>query len=432
VSHPAALWPALFLAAVTALRAQDSGPPRALTLAAAHAEALRDHPRLAAAQVEAEIAQESVHAARAAYFPTLNAYVDGVAAGNENTRLLAGGLNNPSIYDRLAGGLVANQLITDFGRTRNLTASAQLQARAATAGADATREQILLNVDLAYYRALEAAAVLQVAQQTLTTRQLLVDRVTALNRNQLRSELDVSFAEVAREEAQLLVQNAEGDVGKTQAALSAALGEPAPQSFQLAEPAGDVPTVPEYPALLDSALQTRPEIIGLRFDRDASQRFAQAEHDLDYPSIAAIGSVGEAPDHDAHLAPHYAAGGVQLSIPLFTGGLNASRQRAARLRSEVAVENLRAAEDEVGRDVRVAWLDFNTAVKQLQTTDQLVRHASQAFDLAQAEYKIGRSSIVELSQAQLEATSAQIAQADARYNALIQRSLVEYQIGGLR
>ena len=198
-------------ALATAAAADPAEPAQALTLAEAHVLALRNHPRLAAAQVQALIAEQSQRESRAGFFPTVNAYVDGVQAGNENTRILAGGLNNPSIYDRVAGGVAVNQLITDFGRTNNLTAESRLEAKAESQNAVATREQILLNVDLAYYAVLQAQAVLQVANETLSARQILVNQVTALASRQLRSELDVSFSEVAFQEARLLQQKAEGD-----------------------------------------------------------------------------------------------------------------------------------------------------------------------------------------------------------------------------
>jgi outer membrane protein len=83
------------------------------------------------------------------------------------------------------------------------------------------------------------------------------------------------------------------------------------------------------------------------------------------------------------------------------------------------------------RDVRIAWLNLNDARERLRTTGQLVNHATEAFELAQARYQAGSSSIVELSQAQLELTSAQIAETNARYDVLIQEANVNYQIGGL-
>ena len=83
-----------------------------------------------------------------------------VGTADENTRLAAiGALNNPSIFDRNAEGLVLSQLITDFGRTANLTGSAKLQAQAEADNAQATREQILLAVDAAFFAAQQAQSV---------------------------------------------------------------------------------------------------------------------------------------------------------------------------------------------------------------------------------------------------------------------------------
>ena len=66
------------------------------------------------------------------------------------------------------------------------------------------------------------------------------------------------------------------------------------------------------------------------------------------------------------------------------------------------------------------------------TTEELVHNAAEAYDLAEARYKIGSSSIVELSQAQLSLTSAQIANTNARYDVLIQQARLDYATGTLR
>ena len=119
-------------------------------------------------------------------------------------------------------------------------------------------------------------------------------------------------------------------------------------------------------------------------------------------------------------------------MPLFAGGLYAARQHEAELRAQSDTEQLRSLEDNIIRDVRIAWLNLNNAQQQWHTTQDLVRNASQAFELAQARYKNGISSIVELSEAQLNLTSAQIAQANARYGVLIQQAGLDYQTGALR
>ena len=168
-------------------------------------------------------------------FPDRHLYATAVGADSGDTRILAGGLNNPSVFDRAAGGVAISQLITDFGHTANLTASSKFQAQAASQNVNATREQVLLQVDTGYFGALQAQAVLHVAQQTLDTRQLLVDQVTALATNKLRSELDVSFAQVELEQARLLLQKSQSDAAAAMATLSTALGYREYHQFQLVE-----------------------------------------------------------------------------------------------------------------------------------------------------------------------------------------------------
>lgn len=401
-----------------------------LTLAEAQATALRNHPQIAAANYRALAAEEVVKETRAGYFPTANAYATAAGADGENTRIMAGGLNNPSVSDRAAGGVAVSQLITDFGHTANLTASSRFQAQAESQNASATREQVWLQVDTGYFSALEAQAVLRVARQTFDTRQLLLDQVAALATNKLRSELDVSFAQVALEEGRLLLQKAQNNADAAMASLSTALGYHEFHQFQLVEqslPAGTVTN--DVSGLIQTALSKRPELLGLRDERDAALRYAKSQRDSRLPTLSAVGVAGDAPTHDSRLPDNYVAGGVQLSLPLFAGGLYTARQHEAELKAQADAEMLRTAEDNVIRDVRIAWFNVNNALEQLRTTEQLLKHATEAYALAEARYATGISSIVELSQAQLSLTSAQIANANARYDVLIQQANLDYQTG---
>lgn len=403
-----------------------------LTLTNAEALALRLHPQIASANYLVLAAQEVVKETRSGYFPQVNLYGTAVGANEEGTRVLAGGLNNPSVYDRAAGGLQVNQLLTDFGRTINLTASSKLQAAAESQNLESTREQVLLQVDTGYFGALGAQAVLQVAQQTLATRQFVLEQVTELATNQMRSQLDVSFAEVQVQQARLLVESAQNNADAAMATLSTALGYREFHQFQLVEAAEASPANTNVADLVQTALSQRPELLSLRNQRDAAHRFALAQRDARLPVVEAVGVAGDAPTHDSHLPDSYAAGGVQLSVPLFAGGLYTARQHEAELRAQSDNELIRALEDDVIRDVRIAWLNVATALEQLRTTEDLVSNATEAFTLAEARYKNALSSIVELSEAQLNLTSAQIAEANARYGVLIQQANLQYQIGALR
>ncbi len=265
----------------------------------------------------------------------------------------------------------------------------------------------------------EAQAIENVARQTLNTRQLLVDRVTVLAQNKLKSDLDTSFAQVALEDAHLLVLRADNSAESALASLSTALGYRDQHRFTLAdESTVPVPATEDISVLTEQALADRPELASLRDTREAAQHQARSQRDARLPTISAVVAAGNSPWHDARLADNYSAGGLQVSVPLFAGGLYQARQREAELRAKAAAETLRTAEDKVSRDVRIAWLNLNNARQRLRAAGQLRRYAATAYDLADARYKAGSSSIVELSQAQLALTSAQIDETAARYEVL--------------
>jgi len=410
--------------------APGASAPLPLTLAQAHAIAVQNHPQIAAAALQAQAQQQVYLQARSGLLPQVTAFGNAVHADSDNTRLMAGAINNPSVFSRTAIGGAVSQLITDFGHTTNLAASARLQASAAEQTSLATREQVLLEVDHSYFGALQAQGVQSVARQTLDTRQLLLERVSVLAENKLKSELDVSFAQVATEQARLLLQKAQADVDSSLATLSTALGYREQRSFTLAdESTVPVPASAEVQPLIDEALQNRPELGSLRDERDAAERLARSLRDARLPTVSALVTAGNSPSHDARLPANYSAGGLQVSIPVFTGGLYSARQHEAELRARAAAEALRTAEDNISRDVRVAWLNLNNARERLRTNQQLARYAATAYQLAEARYRVGSSSIVELSQAQLELTTAQIEETAARYEVLTRESDLNFVIG---
>jgi outer membrane protein len=417
-------------AAAQVPQAAPAGGDEPLSLAQAHALALRNHPDIAAADYQAQAQHEVYVQSRAGLLPQVNLYADAVHAGADDTRILAGGINNPSVFSRTALGVGATQLITDFGHTTNLAASSRLQANAAADAALTTRAQVLLAVDRAYFGVLQAEAVQAVARQTLETRQLLLQRVSILAENKLKSDLDVSFAQVGSEDARLLLQRSRGDAGSAQATLAAVLGYREAHTFALVDqPAAAVTPDATAAALVDQALHDRPELAGLRNQRDAAQKLALSLRDARLPTVSAVIDAGNAPTHDARLPDNYSAAGILVSMPLFAGGLYSARQHEAELRAKAAAEALRTVEDNVARDVRVAVLTLNNARERLRTSGQLRRYATTAYELADARYRAGSSSIVELSQAQLALTTAELEETAARYEVLSRAAELNYQTG---
>src|SRR5579872_5741241 len=154
-------------------------PPQPLTLARAKEIALRNHPRVRSAGLTAAATQTRVAQARAAFYPTLSGNITGAGAP-ENAAVAAGALTTSSLSSRLGTGLTVSQLITDFGRTSSLAASASLQSAAQTKSVDTTRAQVVLEVEQAYFQALGAKAVLGAAQASLENRRLTLRQVRAL------------------------------------------------------------------------------------------------------------------------------------------------------------------------------------------------------------------------------------------------------------
>jgi len=414
---------------------QQSGPAAAqvLTLKEAEALALKNHPQVQSAQYQALASNEVVREQLAAYYPTVFGSVTGSVADRQ-TRIGAGYLTDSRLFNRFGQGITLFQLITDSGRTPNLVASSRLQAQAAEQNAQATRYDVLLAVNQAFFEALRAQALLKVAQQTVAERQVVTDQVTALVNNKLKSNLDLSFAEVNLAQAKLLLITTQNNIVKAFAQLTRALGSDSRQSYSLQEePPPAAPPATADP-LLSEAMNNRPELIALRFDRDAAYKFQKAERDLAFPTVEGEGVAGYIPAIAQltlpHVIPdHYEAAAVNVNIPIFNGHLFAARRTAAMMRARAADQDLRNQQEQITRDVRDAWADSTNAYQQISVADQLVNQAKLALALAQGRYNLGLSSIVELNQAQLGETEAEIQDVNAKYDYQIQNAALQYQVG---
>lgn len=402
-----------------------------LTLHDAEQIAIQNHPQIQAALNMATAAKAQVTQQRSAYYPTANGSVTAVDAEN-NSRIAAGALNNPIIYERESNGVMVNQLVTDFGRTQQLVKSANLHAKAQQENVDTTRADVLLAVDQAYFGVLKAQAVLNVAQETVKERQLVSDQTTQLEQNKMKSGLDVDFANVDLNQAQILLVQSQNDLDAAIAQLADALGYGEQRAFELEqEPSPPAPPT-DFAALLQLAMNNRPELIGMRFDAASAHAYATAERDLWFPTISAAGAAGLTPTGAPQLAPRYAAGGVNVNIPIFNGHLFGALRTEAKAQAQVNDQYVRELQDNIVRDVRTAWLNANSAFMKIALTDQLLKNAQQALDLAQARYKLGLSSIIELSQAQLNETQAELQSADAKFDYQATMSSLKFQTGQLQ
>jgi outer membrane protein len=407
-----------------------------LKLADAEAMALKNHPQVLAAQNETLAQGRRIVEARSAYFPSVNGEITGSGA-NYGGRIGAGFLTDSRLFDRFGSGIEINQLISDFGRTSSLVSQAKLETNASEQNFQAARFDVLLRVNQAYYGVLRSQALVKIAQKTVDARQTQATQVAELARNSLRSQLDVSFADLTVSRAKLLLIRYQNMVQAAFAELTRALGAQKATAYALVdEPMPPSPGT-DVEALVTQALQNRPELAAFRLTRDAAYRFEAAERDLKRPTASFIGVTGYMPYIDQITPPHeipneYAGAAVSVQIPIFNGHLFTARREEAHYRAVESDQRIRDVEDSISRDVRNAWGEAETAYQGLAVTAEFLREATMAQDLAQGRYQLQLASIVELTDAELNLTEAQIENLNAKYDYQSLYAALQYSVGALR
>ena len=412
------------------LPATDSVP---ITRKQAETLALKNNPRITASRLLALASGQVTREVRSSELPQVEGYLTAVKA-EDASRIGAGELNSSRLYTHAGTGGTLQQLFTDFGHTRNLVANANLLAKAQQSAAAATEQDVLLATDQAFYRLLNAQSLLQVAQATVQARGSVQNLAQALTKSALKSTLDLNIASADLSQSQLLELDAETDVASAAAALTALLAAPAETVYHAVEADETVSPPPaDVDALTKFAQRQRPDLQALQFDVQADQKLARAQELQYLPSISALATGGSTPVRpDGVFAQNwYAAAGVNLSMPLFTGFRIDAQAKEARYRGQAEAKQAADLSNNISRDVRIATLNAQTSFRRIGVTETFQREAAQALSLAQTRYKLGLSSIVELSQAQLQSTQASVSAVNARFDYRLALRTLEYTQGKL-
>jgi outer membrane protein len=316
-----------------------------------------------------------------------------------------------------------------------LIATAKLRTKAQEQSVRATEQDIIFATDQAFYRLLGAQSLLEVAQQTVAARSSVSDQISALTASKLKSDLDLKIAAADVSQARLLQLDAKNALQSASATLAALLAASPETEYEAVEDKGTaLPLPPDTSAPLEEqALAQRPDLAALRYNSNASQEFASAQSKQHLPTISALAMGGVTPVRPDGVFPEnwYAAGGVNLSLPIFTGFRISAEAKEARYRAQAQQAQVANLSNVIQRDVRTATLAAQTAYQRIAVTEQFRSQAAQALSLAQTRYQLGLSSIVELSQAQLQSTQAEVAAVNARYDYLLALRSLDYTKGDI-
>ena len=417
---------------------QAPGSPMRLTRKDAEQLAIKNNPRISVGKLLALAQHQVYRETRSAELPTLTGNITAVDA-HEGSRIGAGTLNTSLLLEHAGAGVTLSQLLTDFGRTSNLVSASRLRDKAQNANAQATTEDVVLATDQAFYSALENQALLKVAQQTVDTRQSVEHQIDELAKNNLKSNLDLTFAQVNLSQAKLLLLDAQNNLDSSMAALAAILGFDHQVNFELSEDEAQAPAPPTgVDGLIRTAFQQRPDLQAFNYEQQAAEKVRRAQRDQLFPTISALGIAGGTPVRpdctggcfpNYFISSWYGAIGVNMSVPIFSGFLFSAEASEAKYRAQAAAENTRDLRDRIVRDVRTAWLAANTAFQRVGASAELAKQADLSLRLAQSRYHLGLGSIVELSQAQLQQTDAAIGYVNAQYQYRLTLSTLNFEIG---
>ncbi len=402
-----------------------------LTRTQAEQMAIKNNPRVSVSRLLALAQHQVVRETRSALLPTATVNATGMDAALA-TRISAGSLTASRLFSHAGAGTDVTQLITDFGRTTNLLAYSKLQEKAQNANALATTEDIIITTDQAFYNALQAQALLQVAKQNVATRQTTDLQVSEMTKNKLKSLLDLSFADVNLSQAKLLLLDAQNNADSSMAALDAVLGLDHQVVYELIDDTSSTQPPPaDAQQMIQLGLQQRPDLQALNYNAQAAMKYSKAQRDQLFPTISALGTVGTVPvrPDEYYTSNWWGAVGVNMQIPVFNGFLYTAQAKEAKIRAQAASEQTRDLRDQIVRDVRTAWLTANTAYQRVTVTAELLKEANLALALAQTRYKMGLSSIVELSQAEYQQTDAAIGNTNALYQYRLALATLNFQIG---
>lgn len=416
----------LSLAIVTA------APLQAADLMEVYRTALEEDPELRRAEAEYRAALEQRPQARSALLPQIRG-----GAGYAHTE------SEPDEgreydYQSRTFDLSLEQSLYDHANYVALR-QADLGIARATATRDAARQALLLRVAEAYFGVLSAREDLDFAkaekeaierQLEQVQRRFDVGLIAITDVKEARAQYDLAVAEEIA--AQNRLDQAEED-------LSVITGR---FYDELAALSDRLTLTPPDPANRDrwveTALEQNLNLAATRLATETAAEEIKRQRAGHYPTLGLSASYT---DQDFKDAPAAMTGqlrdgadtqiGVQLNIPLFTGGRTSSLTREARENFDAAREQQEQARRETVRQARGAFLSVNSDISRVRALEQALESTRASYEAAQAGFEVGTRTAVDVLLELRRVFGAERDLADARYAYLLDTLRLKQAAGTL-
>jgi len=437
-----AAWLGLVVGA-PALRAQEAPPDtaEALTLAEALAVAARESPALEQARGAVSRAAADRLEGVGRLLPSLNA-----TSGFSTTRVrrftTTDVFGDPAAREEAVTattrgstqGLGLSATLFDQGESIAAARAAGARRAAAEAALEARWSELRAEVARAYVTLLERREAIEVERALLDARAGDVERTEALFRVVAADEIDVLGAriEARRQEAQLAA--AEEAAQRAELELGRAMGIDGPADVRLVEPLAPFdPDSLDGEALVDLAREAHPEVRRLAAELEAARREENAEGWVAWlPRVDARASYDRS-EYGGADAPFFVLDprdtawsfGLSLTLPVFDRFSRQAERSRARASVRSAGAALRERDLAVQAGVRTRWLELRNAWRQLVLEEATVEMARERARLAREKYQIAALDFTRLQQALDQATAAERALVQRRFD--WHRALVELE-----
>lgn len=384
--------------------------PEPLNLDHALSLANEPHPDLQAAAAETDIAQAQRDRARAAY--GINAGVNAEARWIEPADYAF----DQSHKDSQAS-LVVSKRLYDFGRTRATVAAAD----AALSGrrlryADAQSQRGLAILER-YLDVLLADLRFRVEDEAMAIAYVRVDRARDQHELGQISEIALLAAETQYQETRSARFQAQARQRISRVALAEALNRPGQLSSTLEEPVLELIEAepPALDKLVAEVLRVNPRLRALRAEAEAARERMQAARAADRPVVTGRAEASEYQRQTGSTDPW--AVGVQVEIPLYTGGRSSAERAQARAELDRSEAELARAELEVRQGAQSLWEEIEVLRASREETQTRIDYRELYLDRSRALYEMEVST--DLGDAMVVSSQARLRQAELDYRLLL-------------
>ena len=409
------------------LRSQTLSTTGALALAELVDQALQANPSLQKSWSEARQYEAQVGQARSAYYPTLSA--DGkyqLGRSDNNT------LEKSTAFSSYGPEASINWLLLDLGgRSAKVNAAIQ-QLLASNYQFNQSIQDVLRDVQKAYYNLYSAQAAIEAAQSTVESSAKTLEATQAKEKAGLGIHLDVLQAQTDHEQALYKLEDAVSGVKTAQGALATTLGLAPDVPLTIAPPQQTLPSLTNFTeeaitTMIDRSLEHRPDIAALRASLRAAEYSVKSANSDYWPTLSAGAQADKTwnrydedqfPDSDSYTY----AGYLGLSWTVFDGFLNVSKKNESLAKQEMLRAQLRNAELAAGADVWNAFYTLKSALKKEQFARAARASADEAYTQALDSFNAGLKDITFLLSAQAQQATARstlVAAENEMYIALV-------------